>query len=103
MLDYMVTISISGSFVPHYLSVFWSPLRARPWDVIAGGALVAIRVTLNVLGIREAVKLNITLAVLDFSTRSCCGHHRRCPDLPSPHPRLPNVHWGVAPSARSPT
>jgi len=40
MLNYVVTISISAYFVPHYLSVFWSPLRTPPWDIIFGAALV---------------------------------------------------------------
>jgi len=40
MLNYMVTISISAYFVPHYLSVFWSPLRTPPWDIVFGAALV---------------------------------------------------------------
>ncbi len=97
MLNYMVTISISAYFVPHYLSVFWSPLRARPWDVIAGGALVAILVTLNVLGIREAVKLNITLAVLDFSTQVLLVIIGGVLIF-RPHILVSNVHWGVAPT-----
>src|ERR671937_423871 len=39
MLNYIITISISAFFVPHYLSIFWEPLRTNPWD-IAVGALV---------------------------------------------------------------
>ena len=31
LLNYMVTISISAFFVPHYLLVFWAPLRGNPW------------------------------------------------------------------------
>src|SRR3982750_1734040 len=32
MLNYVATIAISAFFVPHYLSVFWPPLRQNPWD-----------------------------------------------------------------------
>src|SRR3989449_7484851 len=34
MLNYIITIAISAFFVPHYLSIFWEPLRTTPWDVI---------------------------------------------------------------------
>ena len=33
MLNYVITIAISAFFVPHYLSIFWEPLRTNPWDV----------------------------------------------------------------------
>jgi APA family basic amino acid/polyamine antiporter len=96
MLNYVVTISISAYFVPHYLSVFWSPLRTRPWDVIAGGVVVLLLVGLNILGVREAARLNVTLAVLDFSTQlllviigGALIFH--------PATLASNVHWAVAP------
>jgi basic amino acid/polyamine antiporter, APA family len=69
LLNYMVTISISAFFVPHYLSVFWGPLRQNPWDIVGGAAVILILVALNVFGIREAVRLNVVLAVVDFSTQ----------------------------------
>src|SRR5690242_21716275 len=34
MLNYIITIAISAFFVPHYLSIFWEPLRTNPWDKI---------------------------------------------------------------------
>ena len=36
MLNYVITVAISVIFVPHYLSIFWEPLRTTPWDVIVG-------------------------------------------------------------------
>ena len=36
MLNYVITIAISVIFVPHYLSIFWSPLRTNPWDIVVG-------------------------------------------------------------------
>ncbi len=96
MLNYVVTISISAFFVPHYLSVFWGPLRTKPWDIIAGTVIILLLVALNIFGVREAVKLNVVLAVLDFSTQlllviiggSLVFHPGRLAS---------NVHWGVAP------
>ena len=96
MLNYVVTISISAYFVPHYLSVFWTPLKTTPWDIVAGIAVIFLLVGLNIFGVREAVKLNIVLAVLDFSTQlllviiggALVFHPGRL---------VSNVHWGVAP------
>ena len=34
--NYVVTIAISAFFVPHYLSIFWEPLRENPWDIVGG-------------------------------------------------------------------
>ena len=36
MLVYIVTIATSAFFVPHYLSIFWEPLRSNPWDIVGG-------------------------------------------------------------------
>ena len=36
MLNYVITVAISVIFVPHYLSIFWAPLRTNPWDIIVG-------------------------------------------------------------------
>ena len=36
MLVYVATVAISAFFVPHYLSVFWEPLRENPWDIVGG-------------------------------------------------------------------
>lgn len=96
LLNYMVTISISAFFVPHYLSVFWGPLRENPWDIIGGAGVILVLVALNVFGIREAVRLNVILAIVDFSTQvllvligaSLIFH---------PHLLVSNVHFGVAP------
>jgi APA family basic amino acid/polyamine antiporter len=96
MLNYVVTISISAYFVPHYLSVFWTPLRTPPWDIIAGATLVLTLVGLNILGLREAVKLNIVLAVLDFSTQLLLVALGTVLIF-RPHILISNVHLGVAP------
>ena len=69
MLNYVITVAISVIFVPHYLSIFWEPLRTNPWDIIVGICLTWLLVGLNVIGIQEAAKLNILLAVVDFATQ----------------------------------
>jgi APA family basic amino acid/polyamine antiporter len=98
MLNYVITIAISAFFVPHYLSIFWGPLRDNPWDVVGGAIVITLLVLLNIVGIREAASLNIFLAVVDFATQLLLvliGFAL----IFSPHQVFSaNLHWGVAPS-----
>jgi basic amino acid/polyamine antiporter, APA family len=97
MLNYVITISISAFFVPHYLSIFWAPLKTNPWDVIVGAGVIVVLVLLNIVGIREAAKLNIGLAVIDFATQLLLvvlGFAL----IFSPHVLSANIHWGTAPT-----
>ena len=97
MLNYIITIAISAFFVPHYLSIFWEPLRDNPWDIVAGIAVILVLVALNIVGIQEAAKLNILLAVVDFATQVllvALGFVL----IFSPGILADNVHWGVAPT-----
>src|SRR5712691_11038454 len=97
MLNYVITIAISAFFVPHYLSIFWGPLRTNPWDIVVGAAVIVVLVLLNIVGIREAARLNITLAVLDFATQLLLvllGFYL----IFSPSVLVDNIHWGTAPT-----
>ncbi len=69
MLNYIITVSISAFFVPHYLAVFWAPLRHSPEDIIAGILIVLLLGAVNVVGVKEAAGLNIFLALADFATQ----------------------------------
>jgi basic amino acid/polyamine antiporter, APA family len=97
MLNYVITIAISVIFVPHYLAIFWEPLRTTPWDVIVGIVLTWLLVLLNIVGIQEAASLNIFLAVIDFATQLLLvllGFIL----IFDPEVLRSNVHWGVAPT-----
>jgi basic amino acid/polyamine antiporter, APA family len=97
MLVYVVTVAVSAFFVPHYLSIFWEPLRTNPWDIVGGAIVIVVLVALNVVGIQEAAKLSISLAVLDFATQVLLvivGFAL----VFSPQVLVDNVHWGVAPT-----
>jgi APA family basic amino acid/polyamine antiporter len=97
MLNYIATIAVSAFFVPHYLSVFWEPLKQNPWDVIVGIVVIAILVLLNVVGIQESARINIFLAVTDFGTQLLLvvlGFAL----VFSPHTLTSNVHFGLAPT-----
>jgi basic amino acid/polyamine antiporter, APA family len=69
MLNYIITVAISAFFVPHYLGVFWEPLGESPADVVAGIAVVAILVVVNIVGVKESARLNVFLALADFLTQ----------------------------------
>jgi APA family basic amino acid/polyamine antiporter len=97
MLNYIITIAISAFFVPHYLSIFWTPLRTTPWDIVGGAIVIVLLVALNIVGIREAASLNILLAVVDFATQLLLvglGFVL----IFSPHTLWHNIHLGVAPA-----
>jgi APA family basic amino acid/polyamine antiporter len=97
MLNYIITIAISAFFVPHYLSIFWGPLRENPWDIIGGGLVIAVLVTLNIVGTQESARVNIGLALIDFATQILLvllGFAL----IFSPHVLSSNIHFGVAPT-----
>jgi len=97
MLNYIITIAISAFFVPHYLSIFWGPLKDNPWDIIGGALVIIVLVLLNVVGIQESAKVNIFLALIDFATQLLLvliGFVL----VFSPHTLVDNVHWGIAPT-----
>ena len=70
LLNYVITIAISAFFVPHYLSIFWAPLKQNPWDVVVGAVVIVLLVAINIVGVKEAAKLNVLLAVVDFATQA---------------------------------
>ena len=49
MLNYIITIAISAFFVPHYLSIFWEPLRENPWDVVGGSIVIVLLVAILII------------------------------------------------------
>jgi basic amino acid/polyamine antiporter, APA family len=97
MLNYIITIAISAFFVPHYLSIFWAPLRENPWDIIGGSIVIALLVLLNIVGIQESARVNIFLALIDFATQLLLvllGFVL----IFSPSTLTHNVHFGTAPT-----
>ena len=69
MLNYIITAAISAYFVPHYLGVFWEPLKEAPWDIVCGIAILIALGALNIVGVQESAKLNIVLSMADFFTQ----------------------------------
>ena len=97
MLNYVITIAISAFFVPHYLSIFWGPLRDNPWDIVGGIVVIVVLVALNIVGIQESAHVNIVLAAVDFATQILLvilGFVL----IFDPHVLVSNVHFDVAPT-----
>ena len=98
MLDYIITIAISAFFVPTYLATFWPALKTWPYDSIGGIAVIVFLVTVNVIGIKEAARLNIILAIADLSTQTLLAVVGLFVFL-SPRLLITQIHWGTAPTA----
>nr|MDQ6914886.1 APC family permease [Actinomycetota bacterium] len=101
MLNYIITVSISAFFVPHYIGgLFWDALRHSPGDIVFGIFVVVVLCAVNVVGIRESAGLNVFLAVADFLTQLLLVIVGVVLVL-SPHVLIDNVHLGTAPSWRN--
>ena len=97
LLVYVVTVAASAFFVPHYLSIFWEPLKQNPWDIVGGAVVIVVLVALNIVGVQEAAKLSVTLAVLDLATQVLLvivGFAL----VFSPETLVENVDWGDSPT-----
>jgi APA family basic amino acid/polyamine antiporter len=100
MLNYVITVSISAFFVPHYLGgLFWAPLRHSPADVLFAIGVIAVLCIVNVRGVKESAGVNILLAVTDFATQLLLVTLGMVLVF-SPSTLANNIHFGVAPSAR---
>ncbi len=98
MLNYVITIAISAFFVPHYIGgLFWPYLKTSPGDIFVGIAVVAFLCALNVVGVKEAARVNIVLAVTDFATQLLLVVVGGVLVL-SPAVLVHNVHLGTVPS-----
>src|ERR1700722_12159396 len=98
MLNYTITIAISAFFVPHYIGgLFFGFLRTSPGDIIFGIGVIALLCAINVVGITEAARVNIILAITDFSTQLLLVLVGILLVF-SGHTLVHNVHLGTAPS-----
>ena len=97
MLNYIITVAISAFFVPHYIGgLFWSYLKTSPGDIFFGIGVIVLLSAINVVGVKEAARLNIFLAFIDFSTQLLLVVVGGVLVF-SPHVLIHNVHLGVAP------
>ncbi|HWI08838.1 MAG TPA: APC family permease, partial [Solirubrobacteraceae bacterium] len=67
MLSYIITIAISAFFAAHYAGRFtWDGFKGSPWDVVLAATIVTLLALVNVRGVRDAVSVNLVLAIIDF-------------------------------------
>ena len=97
MLNYIITIAISAFFLPHYLGVFWEPLRSSPADIVVGMAVIVLLGVVNVIGVREAAGVNIVLALIDLVTQLILVIVGALLVL-SPETLVANVDFGTSPT-----
>jgi len=97
MLDYIITIAISAFFVPNYLAAFWPMFKVWPYNSIGGIAVIAFLVVVNIVGIKEAARINIILAVLDLGTQVLLAIVGVFVFV-SPKVLISQIHLGVAPT-----
>ena len=99
MLNYIITVSISAFFVPHYLGgvLGVDALRHGPGDIVVGIVVVVALSLVNVVGVKESAGLNIALAVVDFLTQVLLVLVGAFLVL-SPDTLVNNVQLGVAPT-----
>jgi basic amino acid/polyamine antiporter, APA family len=97
MLNYIITVAISAFYLPHYLGVFWEPLRSSPADILAGMGVIVLLSALNVVGIKEAAGVNIVLALVDLVTQLVLVVVGVVPVL-SPETLVENIDFGTYPT-----
>ncbi len=98
MLNYTITIAISAFFVPHYIGgLFFPVLKSSPGDIFFGIGVIAVLCAINVVGVTEAARVNIVLAITDFSTQLLLVMVGILLVF-SGHTLVHNVHLGTAPS-----
>ena len=97
MLVYTATIAISALFVPQYLSIFWPILKNPPYNIIGGAITIAVLVAINIVGIKEAARLNVVLAMLDLGTQVLIMIIALVLLL-EPKILLDQIQWGIAPT-----
>ncbi len=67
MLNYIITIAISAFFAAHYAGrVTWDGFKSSPWDIACAAGIVGLLALVNVRGVKDAVTVNLVLAVVDF-------------------------------------
>ncbi len=67
MLNYIITIAISAFFAAHYAGRFtWEGFSEPPGDILFAVGAVALLALVNVRGVKDAVTVNLVLAIVDF-------------------------------------
>ncbi|MEJ7824479.1 MAG: universal stress protein [Solirubrobacteraceae bacterium] len=70
MLNYIITIAISAFFAAHYAGrISWEGFKGAPWDIVFAAGVIALLALVNVRGVKDAVTVNLVLAIVDFMSQ----------------------------------
>lgn len=97
MIDYIVTIAISAFSAANYLGYFFQGFNVWPTNSIIAAVIVAGLAVVNVRGVQESSRLNITLVLLDIVTQVALAVLGVLLIISLPT-LIRNVHWGIAPT-----
>jgi APA family basic amino acid/polyamine antiporter len=68
-LDYLIVIALSALYVPHYAAAAMFTTIAKPWDVVAGCAVIAGIATFRLLRNRRIFRFALVIALVDLATQ----------------------------------
>jgi APA family basic amino acid/polyamine antiporter len=97
MIDYIVTIAISAFTAANYLGHFFPVVSVWPMNSTIGIVIIAGLVLVNIRGIQESSRLNVSLIVLDIITQVAVAILGVLLIINIPV-LIKNIHWGVAPT-----
>jgi len=97
MIDYIVTISISAFTAANYLGHFFPSLTVWPYNSLVGVIIVIGLIVVNIRGIQESSRLNISLIVLDILTQVAVAVVGVILIINLPT-LIKNIHWNIAPT-----
>lgn len=69
MLSYVATMAISAYTVPPYLAYFWPILKQPGASTLFSMGVIVFLMLVNILGVKESSKLNITFIFIDIVTQ----------------------------------
>ncbi len=71
LLSYVATMAISAYTIPPYLAYFFPVLQNPAVGTIVSIGIIAFLMLVNILGVRESTRLNVSFVVLDIATQIC--------------------------------
>src|SRR5215510_11160823 len=68
-LDYLIVIALSALYVPHYAVAALFTTISKPWDMIAGCAVIAAIAVFRLLRNKRIFRFALVIALLDLATQ----------------------------------
>ena len=68
-LDYLIVIALSALYVPHYAAAALFTTISKPWDMIAGCAVIAAIAVFRLLRNKRIFRFALVIALLDLATQ----------------------------------